>query len=171
MPPASQAGYQTPLPPAAPPRGRTTAAPDPHHSLLYFCHPVGWYCMRTLICILLRRALQSTFPELTACTFPSQHGYSHFCPASKSYLYFLDMRIVRIKYVHTHIYIYVCVLQFKVSPKVHVLKCNPYICTLTVWWQGSERLGLHQSWGWGFPDHIGDSLREERCAMLAHLLS
>lgn len=89
----------------------------PHHSVLYFCHPVGWYCMRTLICILLRRALQSTFPELTACTSSSQHGYSHLCPASKSSLYSLDIRIVMIKYVHTYIYIYVCVLQLKTFTK------------------------------------------------------
>lgn len=39
---------------------------------------------------------------------------------------------------------FVC-YSLKHSPKAHVLKCNPHICISTVWWQGSERLGLHQS--------------------------
>lgn len=117
MLPAFQAGYQTTLPPAASPRRRTTVAPDSPPLGALFLPSCGLVLHEDSNLHLLRRALQSTFPELTACTSSSQHGYSHLCPASKSSLYSLDMRIVRIKYVHTYIYIYVCVLQLKAFTK------------------------------------------------------
>lgn len=62
---------QTTLPPAAPPARRKTVAPrfSTTQCSIYFCHPVGWYCIRTL-----RTRPAKHFPKLATCTSSFWHG-------------------------------------------------------------------------------------------------